>query len=232
MYRKTALASGETYHIYNRGAHKQKIFTEPRDYARFKLLLHFANNGEPIHLSNILRKYQGRSLLQSFQEEPTTDHSLVDIFAYALMPNHFHLMLRQKVDNGITTFLKKVMTGYSMYFNTKYEHSGVLFQGRFKSSHVSDDAYLRYLFAYIHLNPLELMGSDVRRVGKMSSEKADTFLSGYDYSSYPDYLERGNRPEKILLSQGAALELLGNKLSHVSDLCGWVEKYQGPSLPT
>jgi putative transposase len=105
------------------------------------------------------------------------------------MPNHFHLLIKSNVDDGISIFLKKVCTGYSMYFNQKYNRSGTLFQGRFKSTFVSDDLYLKYLFHYIHLNPIKLIRGEEnwREDGIKNFVKVKEFLNRYKYSSFTDY---------------------------------------------
>src|ERR1700741_3609729 len=102
MYRPQPLVAGETYHIYNRGAHKQDIFLSQADYRRFTLLLYIANNSDPIRLSNLFnsKKYKGESLLKIF-EDGIADKSLVDIFAYSLMPNHFHLVVCPREDKSL-----------------------------------------------------------------------------------------------------------------------------------
>lgn len=100
---------------------------------------------------------------------------LVEILAYCLMPNHYHFMLRQIRNNGISRFMKKLGTGYTIYFNKKYERNGALFQGRFKSIPVDRDEYLRYLPHYIHLNPIEL-----RAVNWQT----------YRWSSYRDFIDQ------------------------------------------
>lgn len=198
MLRKTVFASGETYHIYNRGAHKQNIFYNEPDYQRFLLGLFLMNGSSPVHISNILSKYQGRSLLTVFEEEQITE-KLVDILAYALMPNHFHIVLRQKEEGGITKFCKKALTAYSMYFNAKYDHSGVLFQGRFKSSHIDNDAYFRWIFSYVHLNPLSLVEPGWEEKGVSDIAKARSFIRSYKPSSYFDYF-CSKRQESSILS--------------------------------
>lgn len=132
-------------------------------------------------------------------KEVKVDKSLVDIFAYSLMPNHFHVLLRQKTDGSITVFMKKLATAYSMYFNTKYEHSGVLFQGRFKSKHVGEDDYFRYLFSYIHLNPAELIEPKWKEQGVSNVESFKKFMTEYVYSSHNDYIGAA-RPERAIIS--------------------------------
>jgi putative transposase len=198
MLRKQPLVEGETYHVYNRGANKQRIFTNTSDYARFSLLLHLANSRTPVHLANLLQRYQGRSFIEIYENEKVSDR-LVDILAYSLMPNHFHLIIRQKEKDGIAIFMKKLATGYSMYFNAKYEHSGTLFQGRFKSRHIDSEEYFRYIFAYVHLNPLDIFQADWKSDGIKDKRGARKFLKSYAYGSFPDY-PVSSRPEGLILS--------------------------------
>ena len=226
MIRLVPLTTAETYHVYNRGAHKQPIFINDFDRNRFLLLLYIANHSERLHLGNLLQKYKGRSSMDVLIEE-VMDKSLVDMFAYSLMPNHFHLILRQKIDGGITTFMKKVGTAYSMYFNAKYGHSGVLFQGRFKSKHVDTDDYFRYLFAYVHLNPLELVEPGWKEHGLKDNEKIRKFMASYRYSSHYDYT-LGDRVERAILSYAEAPEFLKTS-NDVEDLLRWYENIKdGP----
>ncbi|KKW20070.1 MAG: hypothetical protein UY63_C0002G0029 [Parcubacteria group bacterium GW2011_GWA2_51_10] len=207
MLRKTPLFSGETYHIYNRGAHKFATFTDESDYWRFSALLHLANHTGPVLLGELLerKKHRGRFSGEIFTEH--ADKALVAVLAYALMPNHFHLVIRQKMDNGITKFMQKVTVSYSMYFNTKYEHSGVLFQGRFMSSHLGTDPYFKWIFPYVHLNPVSLVESDWREKGITDSARAKKFLRNYRYSSYYDYYV-GDRSERAILAYDEAVDLL------------------------
>ena len=192
------LAEGENYHVYNRGAHKQAIFTSAEDYERFQILLYLLNGKFSILMRDILASYKGKPLRNIFIEEPS-DRSLVDILGYALMPNHFHLVLRQKVDDGVSRFMQKLCTAYSMYYNEKYDHSGVLFQGRYKRKHIDDESYFRYIFSYIHLNPLELLQKDWEKKGIKNPVRARAFLAKYHFSSFPDYTG-DPRPENSILA--------------------------------
>ena len=125
---------------------------------------------------------------------------LVSIGAWCLMPNHFHLLIRQEVDGGITRFMRKLGTGYSMYFNIKHDRSGALFGGLFKSKLIgTDDNYMKQLLGYIHLNPLEIRFPDWKNQINKSSDNMKKFLESYIYSSYLDYLDR-DRVEKNLIS--------------------------------
>jgi putative transposase len=184
--------------VFNRGAHKAPIFKTPEDYERFMLLLYIANDMRAFEFRNAARKYEGRPFSDMFAgEERQKDQ--VDVLAYALMPNHFHLVLREKSEGGIERFMRKAMTAYSMYFNAKHQHSGVLFQGRFKSSHVADETYFRWIFAYVHLNPIEIVAPDWEsgRFGPMGEIRKR--MGEYMYSSYPDY-QGLQRPHNRILA--------------------------------
>lgn len=209
MQREVGFADGEIYHIYNRGAHKQNIFKKHSDYERFLLLLHLANTDEPTNLRNIFRKYKGQTFAKIFGEE-RPDKSLVDVYAYCLMPNHFHIVLGQKTEKGASKFLRKVLTAYSMYFNIVYKHSGILSQGAFKSQHVDNESYFRYIFAYVHLNPLSLRYPDWESKGIDKSNEAREFLYSFLYSSFYDY-SIGMRPERAIVSYENAPDFLKNQ---------------------
>lgn len=190
MGRNLVFAENEYYHVYNRGVEKRKIFLDKNDYKRFVFLLLTANSDTPVHLSN----YQGLSLL-----EIPKGNSLVYIGAWCLMPNHFHILLKEKQKNGISIFMKKLLTGYSMYFNTKYHRKGTLFERPFKAKHLNTDNYLKYQYAYIHLNPIGIIDSGWKEKKIKNRKKALKFLNSYQYSSFYDYLGE-NRDEKSILT--------------------------------
>ena len=104
------------------------------------------------------------------------------------MPNHYHLVIEQLSENGISKFLQKVMTGYTMYFNKKYKRSGALFQGKTKSIYIDSDAYYRQLRAYIDLNPVELFNKSWKEKGSVTSvEGTLKFLGDYEWSDCKDH---------------------------------------------
>jgi putative transposase len=215
------LAEGETYHVYNRGAHKSALFTSSRDYDRFLLLLYLSNTEDPVHVGNLFFKYKGRSSLELLDEVDVIlrTERLVDLLAYTLMPNHFHLVVRQKNKGGITQFMRKLSTAYSMYFNTRYRHSGVVFQGRFQSSCIDNEAYFRYIFAYTHLNPIDLIRPDWKTLGVRDKKEVRAFLEEYRYSSFIDY-SVGARKETKLLAIEDAPDFL-RKQNDLDDLLKW-----------
>ncbi len=193
---------GEVYHIFNRGAHKQPIFLDDADRRRFQIMLYLGNNTGSIDVGNVLAKYQGPSLARIF-ELGLADQRLVDVLAYSLMPNHFHLVVRQKVMNGITMFMRKLCTGHSMYFNLKHDHSGTLFQGRFKSSHINSDPYFNWIFAYVHLNPISLTYPGWEEKNIDNPERAWNHLTRFYFSSFYDFYS-SERPERSILAYDEA----------------------------
>jgi len=200
--RKVQFANDCLYHVYNRGTEKRKIFLEDKDYFRFIHDLYEFNN--PLTVFNVNYRfnrehqsgpeYGGRT---SIGDSIDGSERLVDIIVFCLMPNHFHLILRQIKEDGIPKFMQKLGTGYTMYFNQKYKRNGVLFQGKFKAILINKDEYLLLLANYIHLNPMELLESGWKKHGIKSRRKALEFLEKYRWSSYLDYINIKNFPSVI-----------------------------------
>ena len=185
MLRKDPFITGEYYHIWNRGIDKRIIFKLKRDYERFIMLLYISNSSESFRLDDLLNKQH-----KTLEEVLILDkgESLVSIGAWCLMSNHFHILVRQEADGGITKFMKKLGTGYSMFFNIKYQRHGALFGGLFKSKLIGvDDNYLNHLFAYIHLNPLDIEFYGWENEKNKCLDEKRNFLESYRYSSYQDY---------------------------------------------
>ncbi|KKP86968.1 MAG: Transposase [Parcubacteria group bacterium GW2011_GWC1_35_8] len=197
MLRKDPFVTGEYYHIYNRGIDKRIIFKLKRDYERFMILLYLANSNDSFRLDDFLNKQH-----KTFEEILVLDkgETLVSIGAWCIMTNHFHLLVKQEVDGGITKFMKKLGTGYSMFFNIKYQRTGALFGGPFKSKLIgNDDNYMRQLFAYIHINSLEIKFPNwEEQVNKKPSVEMKKFLESYKYSSYCDYIGKARVEKNII----------------------------------
>jgi|SRR3989344_1887471 len=168
--RKTPLVSGEIYHIYNRGVDKRDIFADEADRDRFYLSLQLFNTKDPI----------GSVYEQMFEKSHRIireSQALVEFIAYCLNHNHFHLLIKQNIDGGISEFMKRVSGGYTWYFNNRHDRSGVLFQGRFKSRHINTNAYLLHVSAYVNLND---------RVHQLGGSTAKLVQSSWDeYRSNP-----------------------------------------------
>jgi putative transposase len=167
------------FHIYNRGVDKRKTFLQVSDYVRFTQNLRIYNNVESFPHNDWTIKARLAA---------PTEQRLVTIHAYCLMPNHYHLLLSPEVDNGIALFMKKVNMGYSKYFNERYERSGALWQGRYKSVTMLQDAQFLYIPYYIHLNALDRVLPKWRKGTVSDIEKAHTLLAAYRWSSHNTFL--------------------------------------------
>jgi putative transposase len=196
--RKIPFLIGEYYHIYNRGVDKRIIFSDKFDYKRFILLLFLCNGENSVNISKLIEKKL------SFSEIFNIDRGkqFVDIGAYCLMPNHFHILVRERIEGGISMFMEKLATAYAMYFNTKNDRKGSLFEGPFGAKHIDTDEYLNWVFSYIHLNPVKLIYSDWKEKGIPDTASAENFIKSYKYSSYYDYFV-GDRTEKLILNKDA-----------------------------
>ena len=190
MTRKFDFSINEFYHIYNRGTDKRLIFLDEYDYQRFNKLLYLCNSGK----SMVFREIP-IGLAYGYERGET----FVDIGAYCLMSNHFHLLLHEKIEGGISLFMQKLSTAYSSYFNKKYNRAGGLFEGPFIAKHLDTDEYLKYLFSYIHLNPVKIIDPNWKEDGVINRESAKKYLSRYVYSSYLDYIGI-DREEKVILN--------------------------------
>jgi putative transposase len=228
MARKTTFAQGEFYHLYNRGTEKRTIFSTEKEYERFVALLFLSNSASPIRIDNLPYPKQGETLLKVATEKTSSEtEALVELAAYCLMPNHFHLLMREKVEGGISRFMQKLTTGYTMYFNKKHRRNGALFQGVFKSVHAGEDRYLKYLISYIHLNPIKLIDSGWKENGIKNRKSAQTFLTRYPYSSYIDYAGT-NRTENILICKEALPLYFPTPKDFEAEMFEWLS-YQEPA---
>ncbi|OGG41036.1 hypothetical protein A2118_02665 [Candidatus Kaiserbacteria bacterium GWA2_50_9] len=201
MERKHIISEGEYYHLYNRGVEKRDVFLTREDRNRFKRLLYVANGTEHF----VYRDIEKKALKEIDRGEP-----LVAIAAWVLMPNHFHILVKEIMEGGTALFMRKLCTGYSSYFNKRHDRIGHLLQGRYKSQHVLEDTHLKYLFAYIHLNPLKLIEPAWKERGNINVTKAKKYLSAYEHSSYLSYIDK-NREENVLLSKSDFPEYFSNK---------------------
>jgi putative transposase len=184
--RHITLSEGEYYHVYNRGVDKRVVFTEPLEYKRFLDYLNLMNDTERTRYTDDFRHNH-----EAKPREPERYKSpLVAIGAYCLMPNHFHLYVTACTEGGISKFMQRIQTAYTMYFNQKHERAGSLFQGTFKAEHVASDVYAKYLFSYIHLNPAKLVDPDWKEFGVRDFRGVQKFLREYPYSSLREYREK------------------------------------------
>lgn len=195
----------EIYHVLNRGVDKRTIFEDKQDYFRFIHDLYEFNTQDRSELNFYkFRDYGANGKIAKTNKK--NKKPLVDILAFCLMPNHYHLMLSPKTEKGIPQFMQKVGMGYSKYFNQKYKREGTLFQGRHKHILVSDDAHFLHLPFYIHFNPLDLIYPEWRENKISDPKKALEFLKSYRWSSHLDYLGVKNFPS--ILNMKPLMEIL------------------------
>mgnify|MGYP001558562147 FL=1 len=184
------------YHILNRGTDKRKIFLDDEDYLRGIHDLFEFNDVEPVNnLTYFFSKYMDvRHPYIGEKRKNRARKLLVKIHAFCFMPNHYHLLLSDVVENGIPLFMKKFNGGYAKYFNEKYERKGTLFEGRYKKIIIKDEAHFIHLPYYIHLNPLDLIAPEWRERKLHNFKKAMSFLNTYRWSSHLDYTGEKNFP--------------------------------------
>ncbi len=163
---------------------------DDRDRFRFVHGLLLFNTSRPANNTTYLIQ-KDNDIVSRYLEE-----RVVDIHGWCLMKNHYHLLLSERIENGISTFMRKLNIGYAKYFNERYKRSGYLFQGRTKKIHVNSEAYFLHILNYVHFNPLDYMQADRvwRSRGIQSPERAHAYLLKYRWSSYQDYCGKSNFP--------------------------------------
>ncbi len=187
MLNGRGIITGEYYHVFNRGNDGQLLFHERRDYARFLFLILYSQFPITFHqISRNVTHYikKGTFNIKSNKINSLKELRYVDFVGFTLMPNHFHLLLKERQEGGIAKCLQRIQNAYTKYFNKKYDKKGHLFQGPYKSVYIENNAQLIYVSAYIHLNQKEI-----------SEWANNAFL--YPWSSFTDYCNE-NRWENIL----------------------------------
>lgn len=204
-YRRVPFVEKEWFHCYTRGVEGRTTFETAGDYSRFMQSLYLCNSSESIRRDDI-KRITPLDLYTHLRRE-----SLVDIGAYCLMPNHFHLLLRSRLEGGITRFMQKVGTAYTMYFNIKNKRVGSLFITPFRSKHIPEDVYFKRVAQYIHLNPVELFEPDWKKgldfvTARRRLAVTEKRLRDYPYSSLVEYEKikgLSKRPERAILDAEA-----------------------------
>lgn len=232
--RKVNFVDGESYHVYNRGNNKREIFHDAEDYERFKKIIYLCNGTKVFKTKEFVKR---GSDIYKFDK----GQNLVEVYAYVLMPNHFHLfltptpLLRRGVkgvhktdanlDNNVSTFLKRVGFAYTHYYNRKYQKTGSLFEGTFKAEHVDTDEYYKYLFSYIHLNPVKLIQSDWKEKGIKDFNKAKKFLSEFTHSSYLSYFDppATQGGGELLINKEKFLEKIDKDINLQKEIFEWLK---------
>jgi len=193
----------EYYHIYNRGVGKKIIFKDDRDRIRFLfLILYFqAENNFP-QISRIISSYVKHRVFDIKNE--LVLERFVELSSFALMPNHFHLIVKETKERGMGKYMQRVLNSYTKYFNTRYGVSGHLFEGPYKAVHIESNEQLLHLSAYIHLNPREFNEWHKKEVN-------------FPWSSYQDYIKE-NRWRNLL-----KIEIITEQFKNKNEYKNFVE---------
>ena len=184
----------ELYHVMNRGVDGRLLFTDTQDYARFVHDLYEFNDTAPaLEFHHAVSRTENVGRRTSYIRK-----QLINIHGWVLMKDHFHLLISEIVQGGMSLFLRK-MSGYARYFNERHERRGTLFQGRTKKILVEQEAHMLYILHYVHANPLDyLLGAKMwreRDKGAVSDiPEALSYLEKYRWSSYLDYSDTPNFP--------------------------------------
>lgn len=214
------------YHVLSRGVDKRKIFMDDEDRLRFIHDLYEFNDRESslnVWYSFKNSKKQYSDLRGHYiEKEKKKRKFLVKVLAFCLMPNHYHLLLAPEVEMGITKFMMKLNVGYAKYFNEKYKRKGTLFEGRFKSIEVRDEAHFIHLPYYIHLNPLDLAFPEWRERELTNDKKAFHFLENYRWSSFLDYIGKKNFPS--ITQREFLLEFFDGEEGFKKDIKKWLKE--------
>lgn len=207
---KTLIKDGY-YHVYNRGVEKRTVFLVEKDYMVFlnNLKIYLTKPDEP--------SLQGTTL-KTLPRQRKNYNTGVELIAYCLMPNHFHILIKQIDDNSLKNFMKSLTVKYSMYFNKKYDRVGQLFQGRYKAVLITNDSYLLHLSRYIHLNPSEYTNNlvdayssygDYLGLRKTKWIKPDIVLNFFNKQVTPEFKKINNYKDFVEKYKKDPTELLG-----------------------
>ena len=202
--RRLKFEIGKIYHVFNRGVEKRSIFLSDGDRWRFLQGMYLFNDeNSSANLLYALEQERGKmhfGILREYMLRKKIDRKpLVRILADCLKPNHFHLLLEEIQKNGISRFMHKLSTGYTGFFNKKYERVGGLFQGTFKAAEVESDEQFTYLLAYINaINPGQEIEPELKSEARNPEEILE-FIKHYPWSTHPEY---SGRRDSIIVDKG------------------------------
>ncbi|MEK7180773.1 MAG: transposase [Patescibacteria group bacterium] len=209
------------YHTLNRGVDKRKIFLDTEDYLRGIHDLFEFNDVESVNNLTYFFRNNSKDVGRPYIRREARK-LLVKIHTFCLMPNHYHLLLSEVVENGIPLFMKKFNGGYAKYFNEKYNRAGALFSGRYKKVIVKDEAHFIHLPYYIHLNPLDLIAPEWRDRKLTNFTNAMKFLNSYRWSSHLDYAGEKNFPS--VTQRDFLMKFFNSHEQYKRSIAEWLEE--------
>ena len=196
----------EFWHLIGRGVEKRDIVLDDSDRTRFMHDLYVFNDAKPTPNFVVLDRH----------DNTRKRERLVDIHAFCLMKNHYHMLVSERIEGGISLFMQKLNMGYTKYFNDKYERSGALWQGKYRKVLIERDAHFLYIPFYVHLNPLDYVAPEWRSGKVKKAQKALESLLEYRWSSHLDYLGMHNFPS--LIRMDVLRPILGARKSYESTI--------------
>jgi putative transposase len=201
----------EHYHLCSRGVAKQNIFIDDRDYIRFLFLILYFQS--PVNLFNLSRPVTSFVRSQTFNISPDIieqiiKQRMIELNTFCLMPNHFHLIIREVEEGGTAKFMQRILTAYAKYFNTKYQRTGHVFENLYYAVHIEDNNQLLYVSAYVHKNPFDLKKN----------------YENYPWSSFSDY-SKTNKWGKFLNP-----EIILEQFDDEKDYAKWVRETSAKEL--
>lgn len=221
---RRSFATNKFYHLFNRGVDKREIFLNKNDYIRFIHDIYEFNDSNPaVQFSRLTREDNVGSPTSNIKPREL----LVNVHAFVMMSNHYHSLVEQLKEGGVTLFMRKLHTGYTNAFNLKQERSGHLFQGPFKAVHIEDDVQLAHLVCYQHSNPLDIWKPSWKEKKLTASEvkEALKFLeTKYRWSSHLDYLGIKNFPSVI--HKDFLLKFFGGSEGYRKFFINWLKQYE------
>lgn len=233
--RRVPCATDCFYHVYNRGVDKRDIFLDDGFYARFaSILQHYLKYSYPYSiLKRRLEKASSPKDQESIFAQIKTYKIAppVAIISFCLMPNHYHLILKQRVKDGIATFMHRIGTAYTMYFNVHQERTGRLFEGVYKTVSIESEEQLLHLSRYQHLNPRVLDVSTVEGLINYPWSSLATYLGRdrFTFVTPEDVLSAFKRPKDYLdfvLGEVDRYESLRLQEVAVDDDLGWFADFR------
>ncbi len=213
----------ELIHTLSRGVDKRDIFLDDNDRFRFiHDLFEFNNQENTVNNFYFFNKSnKSIDIASRYIKKAEPRKLLVSIHAFCLMKNHYHLLLSPKIEGAISKFMKKLNIGYSKYFNTKYKRTGALFEGRYKSVIIENEAHFIHIPFYIHLNPLDFEFPQWRDRELKKYKEAIKFLDNYRWSSYFDYIGKKNFPS--VTQRDFLLEFFGGSEKYKKNTEQWLK---------
>jgi putative transposase len=196
----------EFWHLIGRGVEKRNIVLDDSDRVRFIHDLYVFNDANPTPNFIVLDRH----------DNTRKRKRLVDINAFCLMKNHYHLLVSERIEGGISLFMQKLNMGYTKYFNERYNRSGALWQGKYRKVLIERDAHFLYIPFYIHLNPLDYVAPEWREGKVKNVRKALESLLEYRWSSHLDYL--GERNFQSVIRTDILRPILGTRKNYESTI--------------